>query len=73
MQTTQNAAAIEQPAHLEPIAVTPKEAARISGLSYRSIWRLIEKGRLTISKPPHGRTVVLYASLKALLVPPVVN
>jgi hypothetical protein len=53
-----------------PIAVTIREACRISGLGQTSIWKLRREGRLeTVHVPGCDRALVTYRSLVELLTP----
>jgi hypothetical protein len=53
-----------------PIAVTIREACRISGLGQTSIWKLRREGRLeTVHVPGCDRALVTYRSLVKLLTP----
>jgi hypothetical protein len=48
----------------EPVAlVTPDEAVRISGISSRAIYRLIEEGRIHLAETPDGVALICPATL----------
>jgi excisionase family DNA binding protein len=51
---------------LEPLAVTVKEARRLTGLGSTTLYRLIGEGKLRTTKVG-ARTLVIYPSLKSLL------
>jgi len=54
----------------EPLAVTISEARRLTGLGTTSIYSLIKRGKLiTCRAADVDRTLILYSSLKALLMP----
>ena len=52
--------------HLEPLAVSPKEAALLTSLSKRKIHELLRRGQIPYRKVGR-RTLVLFAGLKDLL------
>jgi predicted site-specific integrase-resolvase len=43
--------------------LTPDEAVRISGISSRAIYRLIEEGRIHLTETPDGVALVCPATL----------
>jgi excisionase family DNA binding protein len=49
---------------LDPLAVAPKEAARLLAVSRRTVSRLIRRGKL-VAKKDGKRTLVDYDSIKA--------
>ncbi len=49
--------------HNEPITVTPAEASRLSGLSLRTIWRMIAAGELETVRV-RNRRLISFESLK---------
>lgn len=49
--------------HREPITVTPAEASRLSGLSLRTVWRMISSGELETVRV-RNRRLISFASLK---------
>jgi excisionase family DNA binding protein len=51
---------------LEPLAVTVKEAGRLTGLGHTTLYRLIGEGKLRTTKVG-ARTLVMFPSIKALL------
>jgi hypothetical protein len=56
----------EKPWTPEPIALSPKDTARVSSLGLTTIYKLINEGRLE-STTVNGRRLIFYASLKKLL------
>ncbi len=64
----QNVVAAGESADLPPLAVSAKQACRISGLGLTSIYELMRNGTLR-SKKVGGRRLVEYASLRALVTP----
>ena len=59
------------PADISPLAVTVQRACELSGLGATSIWAFLKDGRLeAVRVPGVRRTLVGYASLARLLVPP---
>jgi hypothetical protein len=54
--------------NLPPLAVTLREARRISGLGYTTLWKLRKAGRLrSIKVPGVDRTLIDFRSLQELL------
>jgi excisionase family DNA binding protein len=49
---------------LEPISISPKQAAALLGVSIRTIWREIAAGRI-VARRLRGRVLVDRASLEA--------
>lgn len=49
--------------HREPITVTPAEASRLSGLSLRTVWRMISSGELETVRV-RNRRLISFESLK---------
>jgi hypothetical protein len=55
---------------IEPLTVSVRRSAEITGLTTRTIWRKISAGQLETTKPADTRrTLIVYASLKAYLSP----
>jgi excisionase family DNA binding protein len=59
---------MKTPSSIEPITVTVADARKISGLSNTTIYKKIAEKRLEVVKIG-TRTLITYASLKALLEP----
>jgi hypothetical protein len=55
---------------LEPLALTFKVAAQISGLGQTTLWKFAKESRIRLIHPPGmRRTLICYQSLKELLSP----
>jgi len=60
----------ENAGNLPPLAVTLREARRISGLGYTTLWKLRKTGRLRFIKVPGiDRALIDFQSLQELLAP----
>jgi hypothetical protein len=49
------------------IAVRPAKASWLLDVSERVVWKWVREGRLDVSRPSAGITLVLMASIKKLL------
>jgi len=56
----------DRPPPLEPLVVRPAQAARLLSMSERTLWTLIGKGRLKVSRVGNI-TLVHMVSIRALL------
>jgi hypothetical protein len=68
MQIKQTATAVTEAATVEPLTVTVKQAADLTGLCVRSSWGALADGRLETAKVEGmRRRLVTYPSLKRMV------
>jgi hypothetical protein len=59
----------DQESAINPLAITFPTAKKISGLGLTTLWKLAKEGRIELVRVGR-RTLITYASLRALLTPP---
>jgi hypothetical protein len=51
----------------EAIAVRPAKASRLLDVSERVVWKWVREGRLDVSRPSAGITLIMMQSIRRLL------